>query len=99
MEDNKSEIEKAVIRNHEDCVAYFKDGTVVRTFGSLSHNRRRYKIDQIILVDDGRKGIYSKRADDIIFIRDYCMCTTCIPEELQIIYMDVNSQEEETILI
>lgn len=45
IEDNESEIEKAIMRQHGDCVAYFKDGTVVRTFESLSHNRRGYKID------------------------------------------------------
>lgn len=94
IEDNESEIEKAVMRRHGDGVAYFKDGTVVRTFESLSHNRRRYKIDQIILADDNRKKIYSKRADDIRFVRDYCMNKTCIPEEFQIIYMNVDNPRE-----
>lgn len=97
MEDNESEIVKVILRKHEDCVAYFKDGTVVRTFRTLSNNRRGYKIDQIILADDSRKEIYSKRSDDIKFIRDYCMYITCIPEEFQIIYMDVDSPREERI--
>lgn len=89
IEDNKSEIEKAVMRQHGGCVAYIKDGTVARTFGSLSHNRRGYKIDQIILADD------FKRADDIRFIRDYCMNKTCVPEEFQIIYINVDDPREE----
>lgn len=95
IEDNESKIEKAIMRQHGDCVAYFKDGVVVRTFESLSHNKRGYKIDQIILADDSRKKIYSKITDDIRFVRDYCMNITCIPEEFQIIYMNVDDPREE----
>lgn len=97
IEDNESEIEKTVMRKHGDCVAYFKDGTVIRTFESLSHNRRGYKIDQIILADDSRKEIYSKRVEDIRFVCDYFMNITCVPEEFQIIYMNVDDPREEQV--
>ena len=80
------------MKKGEDCVAVFKDGTVVRTFSPISHSRRGYKIDQILLCDDYRKEIYQKRADDIRFIKDYCMNITCIPEEFQIIFMNIDSE-------
>lgn len=95
VEDNESEIEKVKMSAHEDCVAYFKDGTVIRTFSPISHQRRGYKIDQILLVDDGRKEIYDKRYEDIKFVQNYCMNITCIPKEFQIIYMNVDFQREE----
>lgn len=95
VEDNESEIEKVRMSDCEDCVAYFKDGTVVRTFSPISHRRRGHKIDQILLADDGRKEIYNKRYKDIKFVQDYCMNITCIPKELQIIYMNIDYPREE----
>ena len=92
VENNNDEIEKVTMREYGDSVAFFKDGTVVRTFSTLSHCRRGYKIDQILLCDDYRKEIYQKRGDDIRFIQDYCMYITCIPEEFQIIFMDIDSE-------
>lgn len=92
MEDNKEEIIKVVMRKNDDFIAFFKDGTVVRTFSPVSHIRRGYKIDQILLCDDNRKEIYQKRGDDIRFIQDYCMYITCIPEEFRIIFMDIDSE-------
>ena len=82
------------MKKGDDCVAEFKNGTIVRTFETLSQSRRGYKIDQILLVDDKRRMIYQKREDDIRFIQEYCMYITCVPEEFQIIYMDVDSKKE-----
>ncbi|PXV88443.1 hypothetical protein C8E03_108170 [Lachnotalea glycerini] len=57
---------------------------------NLLSSRRAVRIDQLILFDDDRWLIESNKAENILKIKRFLLCHSCVPEEYQILkYEDV----------
>lgn len=80
---NKEEIIEYRFGNYNQ-FAKFNDGTRVIPIYS-AQSQRGLKIDQLIICDDERWEIYSKRYDDISLLRFTSMCITNVPDEFQIL--------------
>jgi hypothetical protein len=61
-----------------------EDGTWYQAFPTFNHVRG-HTIDQIIIVDDSRWNVYQQQYELIDWLKYRMDCTSCVPEEFQIL--------------
>lgn len=61
-----------------------EDETMYKIFSAYD-NVRGHCIDQVIIVDDDRWMIYEKQKELIDWIKYRIDCTSCVPEEFQVL--------------
>lgn len=80
--DNEEQVEQ----HKKECLK-LADGTMIIPIAttSLQSYRRAVRIDQLILFDDDRWLIESNKAENILKIKRFLLCHSCVPEEYQIL--------------
>ena len=61
-----------------------EDGTKYTAISSNSISSFGFRIDQLIIVDDSRWKIFGKLWELIDYTTNYCLNTSCVPEEFQV---------------
>ena len=89
--DNKEQIER--IRRAQRGELYFKDGTRIFEFppSDVGRGLDGCEFDQLILADDRRRSIYLDCFDEIAAFRSGPLARSCVPEEYQIQFYDLDA--------